>query len=287
MDYKKLILEFIRSDGKTLALGDGTNWGILTFDGADSPVIEVSSTEKAFGDGSVITNKRIKARDITIVASQRNALETNDLERSNVLSFFNPFMEYTLYASYMGIRRYLKGVVSDRKLPIVRSNMNMELTLSFLAPSPYWLDDTNFGANIAEIKNTFVFPLIFEDTITFSNFVHDQKVDIVNDGDAEMPFNLKIVFNGAVNTPIVYNNNKFIKINYTFKDGDICEIDLNNDSKPEIKINENSALRYVDNKSNLADMLMPLGNATITYDALDGTDYMDVYVYFNKRYLGL
>lgn len=164
----------------------------------------------------------------------------------------------------------------------------MELTLKFYCADPYLKSTDDFGQNIASTTPLLAFPYIecMDPVIhTVSDYFNfNQQAEVHNDGDVQTYARAVIEFAGNVTNPRVYKNEYYVRVLGTFVEGDRVEIDFEDCT---ITKNGTNIIQYVDRTSAFTNMDLNIGDSLMGFDADDGDAYMDVYLYYNKRYLGI
>ena len=132
----------IRSDGQIFNY-QGADWGITSLEGLDFPKFEIFKTNRGYGNGSIITGKRKEARDIDIVARERNK-NNNTVDRPKALGFHNSNFTFDLYFTYMGVTRIAKDCqLQGAKCPSGNVFQALELTVSYLHPESDLLGESS------------------------------------------------------------------------------------------------------------------------------------------------
>ena len=106
MANKEVQIRAVRSDGQVFEY-HGDDWGIVSVEGIDFPEIEIFKSNRGYGNGSIITGKRKKARQIDIEAREEEKLN-NVEDRARAIGFHNSNYTFDLYLTYMGVTRIAK-----------------------------------------------------------------------------------------------------------------------------------------------------------------------------------
>ena len=120
---------------------------------------EISSTANALGDGAYISNVRAGQRDFTIQAKTTNP-RNNAILRNEVTSFFNSKKPYKVFLTYLGRTRWFEGYINKLNIPTANIYRPLELTIIFMAATPYLRSVDEFGKNIAAIQAMAGFPYL-------------------------------------------------------------------------------------------------------------------------------
>lgn len=282
-----MFITFIRDDQKKISFGgsylDTAAWGITTIDGLGTIDYDITTAKNAVGDGDAVIGSRIPARTIDIVANVKNT-KNNQIERRNALSFFNPKHEFQVHITRNGVTRWIPAKIERVKCPDKQPNRNVEISLALLCVDPYFYSKDNFGKDIAAVKTTFGFPYISPINKGFSVGVYNfaKQVEIENIGDTETFLTIRILAQGEVENPKIYNDSAYIRIVDTLISGDIVEIDLVNN---RVQKNGENCIGKVDRTSSFTGMTLEIGDNTISFGADSGDTNLKVMLYYNLRYL--
>lgn len=245
--------------------------------------------------GESITNTSLGTRPITIegwiVADDEKHMTA--LKRS-LNAFINPQENLTLYYS-----DYTIDFVPDETVKYSISQAeNNEVICKFqivgTAPNPLFLDSTETNLSFVETTPGFRFPLVISTKLEDKGVVFGKRMasliaNVVNNGSVSI--GMKIVFkaNGTVVKPSLINVNTQEEI----------VIDKTLVADEEVEINTNIGEKRIRGKIGNADytnyfmyrdidsawLQLDIGNNLFRYDAEEGVNNLDVFVYFNNRYL--
>lgn len=283
----EVLVRFVRDDGKEFII-DGDTWKIPEdgLDGFDFLDNDISTENNAQGDGSYQTGARIPEKDRTVKFELMNS-NLNDLMRQLVRSFFNVKRTFKCYLTYGGQTKWCEGSIYQPSAPTANIYDRLEVSITLLCPAPYMYSNDDFAQNIASIIPIFEFTLeIPDDGIEFDTFAFAKEVELDNDGDFETYCKAVMIAKGNVTNPVLKKDDKYVKLLDTLQSGDVLIIDLVS-SPAKITKNGENIIRLVDRTSSFTDMKFDVGNNTIGYDADNGSNLLDVTIYFNKRYAGV
>lgn len=287
----------VRDDGQEMSFGDN-EWRIPN-DGLENWAtlpLEVSSTEIPSYDGGIITESRVKSQDRSITAVCRD--KKMDFWRSYALKFFLPGRDYEVHLTYKGRTRWAKGKLIGFKASEWNIYKPVEIVFTILCPNPYLQSEGNFGKDIAQVSPRFGFPFMsflpvsegsvagFNKGFIVSKYEFDQEVNINNDGDVPSGIRAVVRAQGKVTNPRLDIGAGYIRILQTMQQGDELTLDATS-RPPAVKLNGSNAMHLVDRESSILNMMVGVGETTISYDADDGYQNMSVAVYFNKQYTGV
>ena len=275
---------FVRADGKEL-LVDETDWGLTGIDGAAAPGYQIYSSDNAVGDGSIITGRRVAARDLQLAAAVMRETD-NAILRKAALSFFRPKVGYKNYLTYMGTTRWIAGELTAFKAPNTYVYQPQTFTAYFLCSEPYWQSVDDFGQDIAAITPCWGFPYMdhpdFGVRVAVANFAREVVFDY--DGDVPSYFKATITCDGPVTNPKLVAGGSYVRVITGMQPGDVLSIDP---QAARVLLNGENVLVRVDRTSNFAAMQMGVGENRVSFAADVGENDMHVVIYYNKQYLGV
>lgn len=282
-------IRIVRSDNREFSI-DGTDWKILSkgLDGFGSFENDITTVDNAVGDGGIITSDRIRQKDRTIIAKSVNRY-LNDVLRHEANSFFNSKLNYKVYLTYMGITRWAEGKIYKYSIPTQNIYKNLTLTVTFLFPSPYLKSYEDFGKDIASITGMMAFPYMCSvsdgtpNGITGGIYNFARQVILENDGDVETYCRAVFVAKGTVTNPKLMIGGSYVRIIDVMKEGDVIEIDFDK-NPPTVKKNGVNIIGKCDRTSSFDTMILGIGDTEIQFDADDGTNLLQVSIYYNKLY---
>lgn len=283
----KVTVRIVREDSKEFLL-DGKDWRILSLEGFGTFENDISIVDNAIGDGGIYSADRMAQKDRTISAKSRNPV-MNEVLRAFTLSFFNPKFEYTVYVTYMGKTRWFEGKIHMFDLPAGNIYRTMVLTVTFLSANPYLKSFDNFGKNIASIAPMCAFPFLCSVTpgtpqgTTGGIYNFAQKIVLENDGDVDTFCKAVFTAKGTVTNPKLVVNDHYVRILDIMSEGDVIIIDFTK-NPPTVQKNGVNFVGHCDRTSAFDDMALTVGDSIISYDADNGSNLMDVSIYYNKLY---
>ena len=245
--------------------------------------------------GESITNTSLGTRPITIegwiVAENENHMTSL---KNKLNSFINPQEEITLSYS-----NYKIDFIPDETVKYsISAAENNEIFCKFqingTAPNPLFSDDFETTSVFVETTPCFHFPLVMSTSLDDKGIIFGKRtasliVNLVNKGSVAV--GMKIVFkaNGTIVNPGLVNVNtqEEFTINKTLVDGEEIEITtIIGEKSVKGKIGNNDFTNYFMSKSVDSSWLqLDVGDNLFRYDAEDGIENLDVFVYFYNQYL--
>jgi len=283
-------IRLVREDGKEFLI-DGSDWRLLSdgLEGFGEFSNNISTVNNAISDGGIITAARLSTVDRTFSAMSRNTI-LNDVLRHEAISFFNAKYFYKVYVTYMGLTRWAEGKIAKFQLPAQNIYKAMKLTVTFLFPNPYWKSFDDFGKDIAEVEGCVGFPYLCakDDSAVPQGFTAGvynfaKKVILDNDGDVETYCKAVFIASGSVTNPSLKIGDAYVKVIDVMKGGDILEMDFTS-NPPTIKKNGVNFIGHCDRTSRFDEMILNLGDTEIAFDATNGSNLLQVSIYYNKLY---
>lgn len=289
MGKNEVTMKIIRSDDAEFKM-DGTDWKIVAggLDGFGLFENDISTVDHGVGDGGIIASRRIGVKDRTIVAKSRS-LYLGDILRRTACAFFKPGESYRVYLTYRGETRWFEGTIHKFNLPAENIHKYMTLTVTFLSPDPYLRSYDDFGKNIAEVVGMCGFPFLSSITkgtiqgTTAGRRYFAEVVELENDGDVEAYCRAVFRASGTVLNPMLSVNGSYVRIFDTMVTGDVIILDFEK-KPPRITKNGVNCVGKCDRNSDFYGMSLAIGNSRISFSAENGSNLLEVSIYYNKLY---
>lgn len=300
-------IEFERiEDLRRFSLGskydDIYDWKITAIDGIDNPSNTVLTSEKSVGDGIVITGNHIEGRTININAAVKNR-SLNDVKRKLAIQYFNKKYTFKIHVTYMGVKRWIIGIIEAFSCPSTNVYKNQTLQVAFICEEPYFKSEDDYGVNIATFRPMLGFPYIQTNEncpdyaqwrqehpqhpkimIVGAVYNFARNVYINNDGDVETFLQIVMRFHGTVTNPKIEKDDLYVRLLGEFHRHDVATIDM---VAKRITLNGKNAMHLIDRTSYFLSCALTPGYNKIGFGAEDGIDFMDVVVYYNTRWIGI
>lgn len=245
--------------------------------------------------GQSIANTSLGTRDIKIegwiVATSESHMT---LLKKKLNYFINPQEAIVMF--YNG---YKINFIPDETVKYsISAAENNEIFCKFqidgTAPNPLFSDDFETVSPFVTTEPSFHFPLILSQSLPDKGVVFGKRdtsliVNLVNKGS--VPTGMKIVFRayGTVINPRLININtqEDFTINKTLISGEEIEITTNIGEKSvKGKIGNGEHTNYfMYKKIDSSWLQLEVGNNPFRYDADDGIENLDIFVYFYNQYL--
>ena len=279
-----LSVRWVRGDGGTFT-ADGSLLGLISAEGLNEPALEVFSQKAALGDGDLVTGARVGSRELAFTCKAKHSV-CNDLLVRALPSFFIASQTYDVQINRAGDCRIAAGCrLSALEIPTENPAKPLTVKLSFLMPEGYFLSEDGFGQNIAGILGRCGYPYAALGSYgrLYGLYAYAQTVYLDNDGDAEAFCKAVLYARGMVVNPRIQTGGGFVRLLTALAAGDTLVIDGRTKS---VEKNGANAAALLDRASDFSSLAFAPGTNTISYIADVGANMLDVYVYYNKRFLG-
>ena len=288
MDTKYINLKFI-SGNKTIEVGKGKPYRLLSIEGIESGEYEIYTTDNVMGDGITVTNRRIKHRSIILEVEYTG--NSQELERPKLANFFNLYNSGKLIINYQGTERLTNYIVESYKVNFKNLYEPLKFLISLICPDPFLKDVNTTKSEIAIWRGTFEFPLeLLEEGIELGYREPSLIINVFNKGD--VPCGMKIQFKAlaTVVNPSLFNvsTREYFKINKTMEAGEVITVTTHFQNK-RVELNKNGVVSNAFNWIDLNSTFLQLepGDNLLRYDAQEGLDNLEVAIYYIPQYLGV
>jgi len=279
-----ITLRFVRSDGQILSINDSA-WGLIGASGFEKPSLSVFTQRAAIGDGDIVTGSRVGARDINILLQAKSAA-LNDVLRRTATSFFTLGRTYDVYVSRYGETRYAPACyLNDFEIPTEKLTIPITMHLGLLCPEGYFLSADSFSENIAGTVGRAGWPYMTQGSygrlVGIYSFAETVYLD--NDGDTETYCKAVFTARGDVTNPKLIAGDGFVRVIGSMSVGDVLIIDGRSKA---VTLNGANISTQLDKASNFDGITFAIGTNSVGFAADIGSNVLDVYIYYNKRYMG-
>lgn len=245
--------------------------------------------------GVYVTGTSLETRSVTIqgwVIAENESMMT--IRKTTLNRFFNPQQAVDLfYKDY--VLRFLPNT-SIRYSTVIAENNEVicKFKVEGYCPDPLFSEQVESKVAAASTQAMFHFPFIISETpnppggIIFGLRQPSLIVTVTNNGAVDV--GMKIVFraSGTLTNPslIEVNTQKFFKVNKTMVAGEEITIDtIIGEKKIEGYLNgiTSNYFKYRDLDSEW--LQLKVGDNLFRYDADQNVDNLEVYIYYNNKYL--
>lgn len=276
---------------------DVTTTPYFILDAVDWGQIEASHHSYKYVNqvGVSIVNTSLETRDIEILGWIIANTEQEMESRKKILNrFINPqqyinlqYKDYNLDFKPTKTIQYTANI-SDNNEVICK------FKISGIAADPLFKDNNVTRNTVATIHGLFHFPMMLEvidngkPTLMFGYKEPGLLIDIYNKGDIRTGFRIIFKAKGTVVNPSLLdvNTQQYIKINKILVDEEEVEVNTVTGYKKIVgRLDgvESNYYKYKDFGSSWLEL--QIGDNIYRYDADEGIDNLEVYIYFYNRYL--
>lgn len=286
MAERNVVLRAVRSDGQVFEY-NGDDWGLTSLEGVDFPKFEISKADRGYGNGSIITGKRKEARDIDIVARERNA-GNNTLDRPLALGFHNSNFTFDLYITYMGVTRIAKGCeLQGSKCPSGNVFDALTLTVSYLHPESDLLGEASESTNFTVVDPTWHWSRVYTQggSLIYGVINHATSKALNYLGSEDTFLHVRLEASGLVEGVNIGVGSINVHIDCTLGSGDVLELDS---EAKTVKVNGVDLAPASYNGELVPKLILTYGNNVVTVKADDeGNTAFDADVTYVGRYGGI
>ncbi|MEG2412561.1 MAG: phage tail family protein [Clostridium sp.] len=284
---KYLNLKLVQGN-KTLDLKD--KYKIIDIEGIDFPELELNTSSNAHYDGSIVDSKRVDKRYISIQAEYKGP--NKEIERKNLISFFNPKNKGILIIDYCGTLRSIEYEIEEFNSKIVNIHEDLIFMVNLLCANPYFNEVMESKIEIALWNGAFHFPLVIpkNNGIIVGFRSPSLIVNVNNTGDVQSGMIIEFRALGSLTNPSLFNINsrESIKINKSMVSGEIIKVNTSAGKKKVVqKLNgvEANVMNLLDLNSEF--LQLSVGDNLFRYNADSNIDNLEVSIYYNPAYLGV
>lgn len=286
MPDRTVLLTAVRSDGQVFEY-EGDDWGVTSLEGLDFPKFEISKADRGYGNGSIITGKRKEARDIDIVARERNA-GNNTLDRPLALGFHNSNFTFDLYITYMGVTRIAKGCeLQGSKCPSGNVFDALTLTVSYLHPDSDLLGEASDSTNFTAVDPMWHWSRVYTQggSLIYGVINHATSKVINYLGSEDTFIHVRLEATGFVEGVNIGIGSTIVHIDCTLGSGDILELDS---EAKTVKVNGVDIAPANYDGELVPKLILTYGDNVVTVKADDeGNTAFDADVTYVGRYGGI
>lgn len=287
-------LKLENSNNKVIELTHNeSRYQVLNVEGLNPPNANIRRTEFAGVDGSRYMSAKLEERNIVITVRINGDVETN---RTLLYEYTRTKQWCKIYYSTRSKEAYCEGWVESNECNYFDIGVTMQI--SIVCPDPYFYAMQEIVTDISRIFGKFEFPFSFgakgilsptitDDAIEFSAYQDNRVTNVINHGSNGTGLFINIAIRGVVDSPRIYNfvTQQFIKINRSFIDRDVINIDTTPGRKSVKLIRNNVTINYINElDKNSTWLTLNNGDNLFVYDASSGATNMTVLFSYRPRY---
>ena len=281
---KTLVLDVISTPDFIL---DSVDWGV------------VKGTHYSFKyvnqNGVYVTGTDLETRNISItgwvVANDENSMEN---KKSILNGFFNPEQAIDLTYKKYALRFLPNSSIKYSNKPKENNEIICKFKVDGLCPDPLFKDKDEQKISAANTKAMFHFPLTISNNpnppggVVFGLRQPSLIVDIINTGSVSTGMRIVLKAKGTLENPKLINaeTQEFFRIKKTMQAGEEIIIDTEIGKKKIQGIlngNTKNYFKYRDYDSTW--LQLKVGSNLFKYEADQNVENLEVYIYYNNRYL--
>ena len=245
--------------------------------------------------GESITNTTLGMRDIIIEGwvVARDEKQMTELKRK-LNAFINPMHPIDLLYSKYKIN-FIPNESVRYSIDVAENNdVFSKFQINGICPNPLFSDNFESRSTFVTTEPTFHFPLIISESLPEGGVVFGKRTDslivnLVNNGSVSVGMRIVFKANGTIKNPSLVNVNtqEKLSIDKTMVAGEEIEVNTNVGQKSvKGKIGNGPSMNYFMYKNVDSPWIqLDVGDNLFRYDAEDGLDNLEVFVYFSNQYL--
>lgn len=254
---------------------------VTAYDGYATPDFEQVIQNSGMGDGGVLQSTRITPRYLNLTFEI-----LSDAQRDEIIRIFSPRKVFTHIITRGDITRQI--VVHVDGLSIYQETVyaRQRVTLSLIAPDPYFYSMDDYGRDVAKVTPQFAFPLVFSPSIIAGYSDTEQDVELTNEGHDTCGLRIRIIANNDCSNITITKTDtgEYIRFTGNLLQGQVLEISTVPKQK-YARLNGVNVMARIDRRSTFFSLNTGLNH--ITYNTDSGRYNIAVYLYFKRRFLGI
>lgn len=281
-------ITFTNSRGESVVLGDSAPFLITKLEGTGAVQVDIQMQKSPFQDGRSFRDSLLDIRTVTI---EGVILEYDPVKRANfrrnLAQAFNPKLGLgVLRYEYDGGMKEIQAIADGSPVfPDRQTIPAQRFLLTFVCPSPFWLDTYTTSREMSYLMGGFGFLLRLPTSFSTRSF----RRTFINEGDVETP--VLIEFKGPAKNPTIQNNTtgEFIRVKRELGENDVLHIDTAFGNKRVEIVREDgrkeNAFHYLDLSSTFFQLL--IGENQVEYNSNNDSTKTRVTIRFKNRYVGV
>lgn len=261
-------------------------YDILSIDGLTSPDTNINTSSLYYTDGCLVNSMRAEKRNIVINLNIKPPIELNRLE---LYKFFACKAKITLYWTNNSRDVYIKGIVEKFEANLFDKVQQPQI--SIICPQPYFIATTEDVIGFTDSESLFEFPFSISDMGITMGEGKGRISQLVDVGEANTGIIVKITaVGGAVTNPSITNRTTgdTFTISYTMSDSQQIVVNSNVGEKSIYLYTGSSKKNFLSKRKYGTQWITCVpGYNDFYYTAENGSEYMQVEFYFNKKYQGV
>lgn len=264
---------------------DSENYNIIGVQGLTPPPIVINASTGGNVDGTFYNSSRLNQRNIVITIVLNGDIESN---RQRLYQIFNLKKPCTIYFKNANRDVKIQGYVETLEADLFTQREQVQV--SIICPRPYFEDLNTIYTELSQIIRMFEFPFEIEQPIPFSEIEENPLCTIINAGDAESGFVMRLSFTATITELKIYNTTtqKFIGFDYTFLDQDELTINTMSGQMGVTLIRDSQEINLLNFiAANSTWLKLALGENKFTYTTSDFTENVNITFITTNLYGGV
>ena len=274
-------------DGNVVNINDGGRYEVLSVSGLTPPPASVFASKSPNRKGR---KKHGSTLDYRAIVIQIKLLGDIEQSRNDLYSWTDTETELKIYYRNATKNVYCEGTVTECDIDLFTDNEVVNLAIE--CDDPYFKDMQEISADISALLKQFTFPFAIDAAgVPFSTMRADNTTSVFNAG-AETGVKITVKCRGEVSNLRIYDANdttRQFKINYTFAENWLIEIDTENNPKTVKAIKPDGSvinlLKFVSN--NPTWFTLKKGDNLFGFTTDSGANNAEISIGFRNRYLGV
>lgn len=270
-----------------------TRTSLFMLENVDWGVVESAHQSYKYIDqiGVYVTGTTLETRSITIIGWVAGEIYPELQARKRTLnSLINPKQPIDVYVDEYKLRFYPDSSIRYSASYKENNEVVCKFMISGLCADPLFTSKSEYRVDGASTLPRFRFPLIIPQPKGIIMGLRQPSLIIAIDNEGAVPTGMRIEFqaSGTVLNPKLINANtqEFFSVNKTMVSGEKITVNTNDGSKKIIGELNNQKFNYYQYRDLDSTWLkLELGTNLFRYDADSNVDALEVYIYFNNRYL--
>jgi len=268
------------------------NFGLTAVDGLEATGYTQNININSNFPGGTLAGTQISPRQININFN----LIKNDREQENRLyleRFFKPTQEFDVIVTRQSVTRHIKCYL--QKLTIKQTHLyaTQYVTLSLVAPNPFFMDMSDYGRDIASVTGMFAPPFLMNATTgqIMGTIKNENLTTIENGGDMEVGLTARFVAKDTVHNIKLYNarsETDYVRVIDIMTAGNIITISTMDGHKRITKTAagiDSNIINKLDRSSNF--FKIKPGVNVIGFEADEGANVLEVWLHYTPLYYGI
>lgn len=245
--------------------------------------------------GDSVENVTLGTRDVEIIGWVIGETEQDMNFRKRKLNMFvNPQQMLELYYNDYLLTFYPESSIKYSKTTKENNEFMTKFKIDGKAHDPLFGNKTPSVVEAVTTRGLFHFPLIINTRdqdppqIVFGLREPSAFINIPNEGQVKVGMKIVFVARGALTNPSITNavTYQYFKINKSLAPGERIEIDTSIGKKKITGIINHQELNYYKYRDlNSSWLQLEIGDNIFTYDADSNRGNLDIYIYYDNKYL--